>query len=305
MAISAQDVKLLRELTGAGMLDCKKALEETNGDVEKAVTLLREKGIVKAEKKASRIAAEGLCSLRVEGDNAVLFELNSETDFVAKNTKFIELIDTIGYVLIKHLPNTTEGALELIFEGKSLKTIIDEYIAVIGEKLSLRRVTLVHKEARQTFGQYKHMGGKIVVLTILEGKEDQIIAEDVAKNIAMHVAANSPKYLNTSVIDEDYKANELHIITEVTNKENAEAAKPKPENVLKNIIAGRLAKQLEANSLVDQEYVKDPSIKVKQYLECEHAKAVSFIRLAVGEGLEKRVDDFASEVASQVGAAQK
>jgi elongation factor Ts len=284
-------------MTGAGILECKKTLEEVNGDIEKAVTLLRERGIVKAEKKASRIAAEGLCSYRVEKNKAVLYELNSETDFVAKNAKFLELVDKIGYILIKGKATTTEAALELVFEGKTLKTIIDEAIAVIGEKLSLRRVTVIKKTATEVFGAYKHMGGKIVVVTVLTGDEE------VAKNIAMHVAASNPNYLNTSLVSEEYKASELHIITELTHKENLESPKPKPANVLDNIILGRLKKQLEAGSLVDQDYVKDPTIKVKDYLKQNKVEVVSFHRLAVGEGLEKRNDDFAAEVASQVSKA--
>ncbi|MDR2867325.1 MAG: translation elongation factor Ts [Acholeplasmatales bacterium] len=300
MPISAQDVKLLREMTGAGILECKKTLEETAGDIEKAVTLLRERGIVKAEKKASRIAAEGLCSYRIDGNKAVLFELNSETDFVAKNAKFVELIDLIAHILIKGKAKDTAEALDSVFEGKSLKTIIDEYIAIIGEKLSLRRVTVLKKSKEEIFGAYKHMGGKIVSLSLIQGGN-----EEVAKNIAMHVAASNPLYLNTTLVDEHYKANELHIITELTHKENLEDPKPKPAHILDNIILGRLTKQLEAGSLVDQNYVKEPTIKVKQYLAQNKATVVSFLRLAVGEGLEKRNDDFASEVAAQVSAASK
>ncbi|MDR2828619.1 MAG: translation elongation factor Ts [Acholeplasmatales bacterium] len=288
-------VKQLREMTGAGMLECKKALEENNLDLDKAVQYLREKGIAKAAKKQSRIAAEGLCTVKAEGNNAILFELNSETDFVAKNPMFSSLISNFEELFLSSKVASTEDALKIVSKGKTVEQLIAEATATIGEKISLRRVTLVKKNKTQSFGLYKHMGGKIVVLSVLEGDNPE-----VAKNIAMHVAANNPRFLDKQSVDPETLKNEEHIIREVAIKENEEAAKPKPAVVLeKNIIPGRLQKLLESICLVDQPYVKDPNITVSEYLKQNKTSIVSFLRLEVGEGLEKRVDDFAAEVAAQ------
>jgi elongation factor Ts len=295
MGINIKDISILRELTGAGMLDCKKALEESNGNVDAAVTYLREKGIAKAAKKQTRVAAEGLCSYKVQGNSIILFELNSETDFVAKNEKFLNLITQLENIFAVNLPANNDAAL-LCKEGKlTVQDILTEAIAQIGEKISLRRVTRLDKKPTQVFGLYKHLGGKIVAATVLEG------TEETAKNIAMHVAAFAPKYISSKDVDQALIDEELHIIKEQVYNENRESSSPKPEKVLDNIIKGRLNKNLEQYVLFDQAYVKEPGITVKQYLEQSKATIIAFERLKVGEGIQKKQDDFAKEVEQLAG----
>jgi len=289
MAITAQMVKELREKTGAGMMDCKGALEQTNGDMEKAIDFLREKGIAKAAKKASRVAAEGLCSVVTSGNNAVIFELNSETDFVAKNTQFLELIETLGNGLVESNVSNDEEALNFVINGKNVETLLADATATIGEKISLRRVTRVTKSDEQGFGAYKHMGGRIAVLALLE-KEDQ----DVAKDIAMHVAAQKPLYLDRTQVDQETLEHEKHILTQQALQEG------KPANIVEKMVIGRLNKYLQDICLVDQGFVKDPDIKVSEYLKNHKNSVKNFIRLEVGEGIEKKQEDFAAEVMAQV-----
>lgn len=297
MTVTPQLVKELRDRTMAGMMDCKKALEACDCDMEKAIVWLREKGIAKAEKKASRVAAEGLCSYEINGNECVVFELNSETDFVAKNEKFLNLLTKVGQILIASNATDTESALAIDVNGKNLATVILEESSVIGEKVSLRRVQRIVKEDSQTFGAYKHMGGKIVVVTILENAD-----ETVAKDIAMHVAANQPTYVCQDDISAETLANEKQIILTEALNENAKAAKPKPENIIENnIVPGRLAKYLKEICLVDQPFVKNPDETVSVYLSHTKSTVKSFIRLVVGEGIEKEVVDFAAEVAAQAG----
>jgi elongation factor Ts len=290
--VTAQLIKTLRDMTGAGMLDCKKALEETNGNIEKAVDYLREKGIAKAAKKADRIAAEGLCEVRVSGDHALLFELNSETDFVSKNEQFLTLIDTVGSALIQSSVSNTEEALEFNVDGKTIDTWIKEASAKIGEKFNLRRVTRFTKSSKQTFGMYKHMGGRIAALVLLEGGDDV-----VAKDIAMHIAAQKPQFLDQSQVDPETLAHEKHILTQIALQEG------KPANIVEKMIVGRVQKFLKDICLVDQPFVKDPDQTVSQYALSKQAKIISFKRLEVGEGIEKKAEDFAEEVKKQV--AQK
>lgn len=289
MAITAQMVKELREKTGAGMMDCKGALEQTNGDMEKAIDFLREKGIAKAAKKASRVAAEGLCSVVTSGNNAVIFELNSETDFVAKNAQFLELIETLGNGLVESNVSNDEEALSFVINGKTVETLLADAAATIGEKISLRRVTRVTKSDEQGFGAYKHMGGRIAVLALLE-KEDQ----DVAKDIAMHVAAQKPLYLDRTQVDQETLEHEKHILTQQALQEG------KPANIVEKMVIGRLNKYLQDICLVDQGFVKDPDIKVSEYLKNHKNSVKNFIRLEVGEGIEKKQEDFAAEVMAQV-----
>lgn len=289
MAITAQMVKELREKTGAGMMDCKGALEQTNGDMEKAIDFLREKGIAKAAKKASRVAAEGLCSVVTSGNNAVIFELNSETDFVAKNAQFLELIETLGNGLVESNVSNDEEALNFVINGKNVETLLADATATIGEKISLRRVTRVTKSDEQGFGAYKHMGGRIAVLALLE-KEDQ----DVAKDIAMHVAAQKPLYLDRTQVDQETLEHEKHILTQQALQEG------KPANIVEKMVIGRLNKYLQDICLVDQGFVKDPDIKVSEYLKNHKNSVKNFIRLEVGEGIEKKQEDFAAEVMAQV-----
>ncbi|CCV66348.1 Elongation factor Ts (EF-Ts) [Paracholeplasma brassicae] len=297
MAITAQLVKQLRDITGAGMLDCKKALEQTDGDVEQAVTYLREKGIAKAAKKADRIAAEGLCNVIVDGNVAVVYEVNSETDFVAKNTQFLALIDKVGQALLTSGVTTTEEALAVIVEGKTIEIILSEATATIGEKITLRRVNRVEKKDDQVFGAYKHMGGRIASLSLLNGNN-----EEVAKDIAMHVAAQNPKFLDQTQISADMIASEKEILLHQALEENKSEAKPKPQNIIEKMVEGRLNKQLKEICLVNQPFVKNPDETVEQYVSRNKTAVVSFLRLEVGEGIEKKETDFAKEVAEQMKA---
>jgi len=296
MPVTAQMVKELREKTSAGMLDCKKALEATNGDMEEAVKWLREKGIAKAEKKASRVAAEGLCSVEAKGNDAVVFELNSETDFVAKNQKFIDLLSLIGEALVNSDAACTNCALEVVVNGKTVNEIILEASGTIGEKLSLRRVQRITKTDSQVFGIYKHMGGRIVTLTVLEGDD-----AEAAKDVAMHVAAIAPKYVSREDISEKEIASEREILLAQALNENAESSKPKPEAIIEKMVEGRLNKSLQEMCLLDQPFVKNPDQTVAAFVQSRKSKVVSFVRLAVGEGIEKKEDDFAAEVAAQAG----
>lgn len=292
--ITAKQVKELRDLTGAGMLDCKKALEETNGDIEQAVIYLREKGIAKAAKKGARIAAEGLTNGIVEGNKAVLYEVNSETDFVSKNEQFLNLIDTVGTVLFNNTVNSDEEALKLESNGESLETVLANATATIGEKITLRRVKTIIKDDNQTFGFYKHMGGKISALALVVGDEE------VAKNIAMHVAAQNPKYLTQDEIEQSVIEQERSILLNQALEENKTAEKPKPENIIEKMVEGRLNKELKEVCLVNQAYVKEPNISVSEYLKQNKASVKLFVRLEVGEGIEKRKEDFAAEVQAQI-----
>ncbi len=295
--ISAALVKELREKTGAGMMDCKKALTECNGDMAKAVDWLREKGIAKAEKKASRIAAEGLADVVINGNVAYLYELNSETDFVAKNQKFIDLLATIGQLCVAADAKCEKCVLAATLNGQTGEDIIVAATAVIGEKLSLRRVTRVEKADDEVFGVYKHNGGKIVVLSVIKGND-----ELVAKDVCMHVAMYNPRYLDASLIDQETLDREAEMIkTEIANDpKNAS----KPEAIIEKMVVGRLAKFKKEICLVDQAFVKDPSVTVEQYLKSKNSSAVAYVRYEVGEGMEKRNDDFAAEVAAQAAAAQ-
>ena len=287
--ITAQMVKELREKTGAGMMDCKRALEETNGDIEKAIDFLREKGIAKAAKKADRIAAEGLCNFVIDGNTAFVYELNSETDFVSKNEQFLELLETISKILINSDATNTEEALALVKDGKTVETLLADATATIGEKITLRRVSRFTKEDAQGFGAYKHLGGRIVTLVVTE-KDDDVVAKD----IAMHVAAQNPKYLDRSQVDQETLEHERHILTQQALQEG------KPANIVDKMVVGRLNKYLQDICLVDQGFVKDPDQKVSDYLKTNKNNVVSFVRLVVGEGIEKRQEDFAAEVQAQL-----
>ena len=299
--ITAQMVKDLREKTSAGMLDCKKALTATDGDMEAAVTWLREKGIAKAVKKEGAIAAEGLCSYAIKGNKAVVFELNSQTDFVAQNAKFVDLLNKVGEIIVNSDAKCTECALKVEAEGKDLNTIILEASGVIGEKISLRRVTVLEKTDAQVFGAYKHAGGRIVVVTVLDGND-----EVVAKDVAMHVAAMGPRYVSKDDIPAEEVAKEREIILVTALNENATSPKPKPEQIIADkIVPGRLEKSLKEICLLSQQFVKNPDQTVEAYVAGAKSKVVTFIRLAVGEGIEKQEVDFAAEVAAQSAAFNK
>lgn len=299
--ITAQMVKELREKTSAGMLDCKKALDATNGNMEEAVTWLREKGIAKAVKKESAVAAEGLCSYRISGNKCVVFELNSQTDFVAQNEKFLNLLDNVGEIIANSNATNTEEALALNVDGKDLNTVILEASGVIGEKITLRRVSVIEKNDDQVFGAYKHMKGRIITVAVLNGTD-----EVVAKDIAMHVAALNPKYVSSADIPADVIEKEREIILAAALNENATSAKPKPENIIaERIVPGRLEKNLKEICLLSQAFVKNPDQTVDAYVKGAKSQVVSFTRLEVGEGIEKQVNDFAAEVAAQSAAFNK
>lgn len=296
MAITAKQVKELRELTGAGMMDCKKALIKTDGNIEKAIIYLREKGIASAAKKVSRVAREGLINVVVEDNTAILYEVNSETDFVAKNEKFLNLVNDIGKALLVKKPKDTTEALKYSYQGKTLEERLKEATASIGENIQLRNVVRLVKQDDEVFGYYKHMGGTIVTVVIVKGNEE------VAKNIAMHVAALGPKYLAKDDVEQEFIDSEKKILLNQALEENKKEAKPKPENIITRIVEGRLNKQLEEICLLEQVYVKDGDLKVKQYIKNENATVITFKRLEVGEGIEKREEDFAAEVSEQIKA---
>ena len=287
--ITANMVKELREATGAGMLDCKKALTETNGNMEEAITWLREKGISKAAKKQTRIAAEGLAKAKVEGNKAVIVEVNSETDFVAKNPEFTGLVDLIATAILSSNVKTVEEVMKLEVEGNTIENIIIDKTATIGEKLSFRRFELVEKEDNQVFGTYSHMGGKIVTLTVLEGTD-----EEVAKDVAMQIAAMRPLYLDKDSVPTERVEKEREILTEQADNEGLDA------NKLPMIVNGRLNKFYEEVCLLDQGFVKENKMKVSKYVESKNMKVLSFVRYEVGEGMEKREENFADEVAKQM-----
>lgn len=287
--ISASLVKELREKTGAGMLDCRKALEATNGNIEEAINWLREKGISQAAKKASRIAAEGLALTHVEGNKAVIIEVNSETDFVAKNEEFQSLVQTLLNTIIKSDVKTMEEALTLETGEGTINDLIIAKTAKIGEKLSFRRFELVTKNDNQVFGAYIHMGGKIAVLTVLENT-----TEDVARDVAMHAAAMRPSYVTRTEVPAEVIEQEKHILREQAINEG------KPEEIAAKMVEGRIQKFYKDVCLDEQPFVKDQDINVGTYVANNGGKIVTMIRYEVGEGLEKRNDDFAAEVAKQL-----
>ncbi|GAK10948.1 translation elongation factor Ts [Geomicrobium sp. JCM 19039] len=291
MAISAKLVKELREKTGAGMMDCKKALTETDGDMDAAVAYLREKGIAKAAKKADRVAAEGLTKVEVKGNKAVIVEINAETDFVAKNEGFLNLVDTIANHLLDHEPADVDAALQTTMSsGETLETYITDQIAKIGEKISLRRFTIAEKDDNSVFGAYLHMGGKIGVLSVVEGTTE----EQIAKDISMHVAAINPRYSSRDSVPAEEVDQEREILKQQALNEG------KPEKIVEKMVEGRLKKFFEQVVLIDQPFVKDGDQTVEDFLKSKGATVSSFVRYEVGEGIEKREDNFADEVMSQV-----
>lgn len=291
--ITAQMVKELREKTGAGMMDCKKALTECEGDMAKSVDWLREKGIAKAAKKNDRIAAEGLSRVAVEGNTGVVFEVNSETDFVAKNEQFLGLLDKIKEVLLAQKPADLDAALACSVDGATVADLVTTATATIGEKITLRRIAVVEKADDEFFGSYMHMGGKISALVVLKGKEDA----KVAKDIAMQVASMAPQYVCREEMPAEVVEHERKVQTEIVA--NDEKLANKPEKVLAGIIEGKVSKNLKDSCLVEQEFFLNPDQKVGQYLKESQAEVASFIRYNVGEGIEKREDNFAEEVMSQ------
>jgi len=291
--INANSVKELREKTGAGMMDCKKALTAVNGDMEKAVDWLREHGIAKAEKKQSRIAAEGLCQILVDGNNAVVVEVNSETDFVASNEKFINFVDLLAKAILENKVNTNEDVLNLVVDGETISEKLTNLVATIGEKLSFRRFVKVTKQDGDFFGVYKHMGGKIGALVTINGAN-----EEVAKDVAMQAAAMNPiAAVRSEVPEKDVLHEKEVILTEIKNDpKNAN----KPDAILEKMSEGRLNKFFKEIVLEEQDFIKDSGLTVGQYVSNNGGKILSMVRFAVGEGIEKREENFAEEVASQI-----
>ncbi|MCG1008721.1 elongation factor Ts [Salinicoccus sp. ID82-1] len=290
MAISAKLVKELREKTGAGMMDCKKALQETDGDLDKAVDYLREKGISKAAKKADRIAAEGIVHVASKGNDGVIVEINSETDFVARNVEFQQLVKDIADHILETKPADIEALNASEMNGKKVEDVMNEAVAKIGEKLTLRRFALAEKTDNDAFGEYLHMGGRIGVLTLVEGSTDF----QAAKDVAMHAAALNPKYVSKDQVSQEELEHEREVLKQQALNEG------KPEKIVDKMVEGRMRKYLEEICIVDQPFVKDADQTVEQFLKSKGGELKNFIRFEVGEGLEKRQENFADEVMGQV-----
>ena len=288
--ITASQVKELRESTGAGMMDCKKALEATNGDMNAAVDWLREKGISKAAKKADRIAAEGLAYITIEGNVASIIEINSETDFVAKNSEFTDMVKEIGKIIVDNEVSTMEEAMKLPSSNGTVEDLVVAKTAKIGEKLSFRRFERIVKNDNESFGEYIHMGGKIAVLTVLDGA-----SSEVAKEVSMHAAAMRPSYVKSSDVPTDVLEKEKAIMKEQLLNEG------KPEDRIEGILVGKVKKYYEEVCLEDQIFVKAENKEtVSQYVKNNGGSIVTMVRYEVGEGMEKREENFAEEVAKQI-----
>lgn len=292
--ITASQVKELREKTGAGMMDCKKALTECDGDMAKAVDWLREKGISKAAKKEGRIAAEGLTRVTTKGNTGILFEVNSETDFVAKNEQFLHLLDVIQNAILDTKAADVDAVLTTSTPEGTIADLITNATATIGEKITFRRVSVVEKADDEFFGSYMHMGGKISALVVLKGETN----ETVAKNIAMQVASMSPTYVSQSDIPGDVVEHERELQLQMMKADPKMAGKP--EKVLQGILKGKVDKHFKDQCLLDQEFFLDPKMKVANFLKDNKVELVSFVRFQTGEGIEKREENFAEEVMSQI-----
>ena len=309
MAVTASMVKELREMTGAGMMDCKKALNETNGDMDAAVEFLRKNGQAKAEKKAGRIAAEGIVMAEVKDDKvAAIVEVNSETDFVAKNAEFQGFVKAVVEQAIETEAADMDAFMAENWKEDASKTVKDaltEKISVIGENLSIRRFEKVVSDGCVV--AYIHGGGRIGVL--VEADTDVVNDEikTCLKNVAMQVAAMSPKYVSREEVSEEYMEHEKEILLAQAKKENEESNKPKPDNIIEKMIVGRLNKELKEICLLDQVYVQDGDLTVAKYVEKvaketgANLSVKKFVRFETGEGLEKKNEDFAAEVAAQMG----
>ena len=287
---SASDVKTLREKTGAGMMDCKKALENSNGDMDKAIDWLRENGIAKAAKKESRIAAEGLTKIVVDGNNAVILEVNSETDFVAKNEKFVNFVEKLANILLNSDVKTMEEANALEVEGTTVEVMVKTITSEIGEKISFRRFERVVKNDDEVFGAYSHMGGKIGVLTIVKNA-----SQEVAKDVAMHVAAMYPSYVRISDVPSDVVEREANVLREQILNEG------KPADRVEGILKGKLNKFYSEICLEEQIFIKAENKEtVKQFVANNGGEIVDMVRFKVGDGIQKREENFAEEVMNQI-----
>ncbi|MDB3870166.1 translation elongation factor Ts [Candidatus Thioglobus sp.] len=290
MAITAALVKDLRERTGAGMMDCKRALTETNGDMEAAIDLMRTSGAAKAAKKSGRVAAEGLVKVNISNDNktATILEVNSETDFVTKGDDFINFVNTLGELALKTKPADIEEFLnQALDNGDSLDKAREDIVAKVGENVSIRRVTTVTVDSG-VIGAYKH-GERIAVLAVIEGGD-----EALAKDIAMHVAATRPECVTEDQLDGTLLEREKAIFVEQARESG------KPDNIIEKMIGGRMKKFVNEVTLYGQAFVKDPDTTVGALAKANNAEVVSFIRYEVGEGIEKKEENFADEVAAQM-----
>lgn len=288
--VTASLVKELREKTSAGMLDCKKALEATNGDINAAIDWLREKGISKAAKKADRIAAEGIAAVKINGNVAAIVEVNSETDFVAKNTEFTSMVDTILDAIIANDVKTVDEVLALSTAEGIINDLIVSKTATIGEKLSLRRFERVVKNNSEAFGDYIHMGGRIAVLTVVDGA-----SSDVAKDVSMHAAAMRPMYVKSSEVPTEVLDKEKEIIREQLINEG------KPENLIEKILVGKVSTYYEEVCLENQIFVKAENKETVAKFVANNGGTISkMTRYEVGEGMEKKEENFAEEVAKQI-----
>ena len=294
MEIKAQQVKALREKTGAGMMDCKKALVETNGDEEKAIDLLREKGILKAAKKSDRIAAEGLVDIYISDDKKVgaIIEVNSETDFVARNEEFRTFVKDLVKQVADENPADVEALLNsesAVESGKLIKDVLTEKIATIGENLSIRRFERFETEG--VLGQYIHMGGTIGVLV-----DTDCASEEVGEDICMQITAEKPEFIDEKDVPEDRVNKEKEVLkAQVVNE-------GKPEAIAEKIVNGRIGKFFGEICLLDQPFVKNPDIKVREMLAQNKVTVNRFVRFEKGEGLQKREENFAEEVAKQINS---
>ena len=287
--ISAAQVKELRDKTGVGMMDAKKALVETEGDMEKAVDVLREKGVAKAEKKSGRVAAEGIAAVAIKDNKAAIVEINCETDSVASTDKFKNLVTEVADKIAEEEPASVDDALALKTANGTVKDDFIETTQVTGEKISLRRFQVVEKGADQSFGSYIHNGGQIAALVVLDGADSA-----TAKDVAMHVAAINPEYVNREQVPADRLAHEKDVLVKEALNEG------KPEKIVEKMVEGRLNKWLSEISLDDQEFVKDSDQTVAHFVESKGGKVSSFIRFEVGEGIEKKADNFIDEVMNQI-----
>ena len=289
---TAQDVKDLRERTGCGMMDCKKALTESNGDVEKAIEFLREKGLAAAAKKAGRIAAEGLVDVYVneEGTVGAVIEVNSETDFVAKNADFKAFVGKLAEIVAKENPADVDALSALNYEGEmTVEAALKDKILTIGENMKIRRF---HRFEGKVV-PYVHGGGRIGVLAAIEGDDT-----NAAKEVAMHIAAINPSYISKDAVPAEDVEKEKHIIIAQIKEDPKNASKP--DNIIEKMVGGKINKFYEQNCLLQQEFCVNPDFKVEAYLASKGVKLVDYVRFEKGEGLEKREDNFADEVASMV-----
>lgn len=282
-------IKELRDLSGAGLMDCKKALEASNNDIDEAIDYLRKKGISKAAKKADRVAAEGLSTVVIDGNNASIVEVNCETDFVAKNEKFVNLVNKIAELIVKNDVKTMEEAMSLSTEEGTLNDTIVNFTATIGEKISFRRFARLSKTDSQNFGSYIHMGGRIAALTLLEGAD-----EETAKDVSMHAAAMRPSYVKR----EDVPAEEVERETSVLKEQAMNEGKP--AEIAEKMVNGRINKFYKEICLEEQDFVKDSDMTVGAFVKSKNGSIVNMVRFEVGEGIEKKEENFAEEVMNQI-----